>query len=300
MLTVTEELKSIFESVDKDILSEDTLTAISSLVEETVNSKIQDRLNLEVESAIKSQYEKFKLVSEKAISAIDADHTSKIKMVVNAIMEDNNKKLLTVHEGYKKLITNTAVKHRDSIIESVDEFLDLYIDKHLPKSQIAEAAKNQYALKAIEEARKVLGIDEKYITSNIKEALVDGKRQMDKLVHENTELKKKTVVTESKRVLAEKTANLPREVARFAHSRLQGKSAQFIRENFNYVVDMFQRQEKTEKRSALLNENKTFIVDRKRVADEIVLRESENRTVRTVNPNNPMEDMYLSGLNFRK
>lgn len=293
------ELKNIFESVDKDILSEDTLQAIASLVEEKVNAKVQERLNLEVESAIQTQFDKFKTISEKAVAAIDADHTAKIKMVVNAIQEDNNNKLLTVSEGYKKIITETAIQHRDSLVESIDEFLDLYIEKHLPKQEIQEAAKNQYALKAIEEARKVLGVDEKFIKSNMKEALVDGKKQMDKLVRENAELQKRNAIIESKRVLAEKTANLPVEVKKFVASRLQGKSAKMIEENFQYVLDMFKRQEKNERRTALLNENKTFIVDRTRVADEI-LKESVNKPQNNGNPSNPMENIYLSGLNYRK
>lgn len=293
------ELKSIFESVDKEILSEDTLKAISSLIEEKVNAKAQERVELEVENAVKTQYEKFKTVSEKAISAIDADHTNKIKMVVNAIMEDYDQKLLTVHEGYKNLIANTAIKHRDTLVESVDEFLDLYIEKSIPKQEIEEAARNQYALKAIEEARKILGVDEKYIKGNIKEALVDGKRQMDTLLKENEELKKAKMIAESKKVLAEKTANLPVETARFVRSRLEGKSAKFIKENFEYVMDMFGRQEQKAKQSALLSEKKTYIVDRNRVADEII-KESENKSKNQSNPQNPMEDLYLSGLNFRK
>ena len=293
------ELKSIFESVDKEILSEDTLKAISTLMEEKVNQKVQERVTLEVENAVKTQYEKFKVVSEKAVAAIDADHLAKIKTVVDTLREDANKKLVTVSKGYKKIIAETAVKHRDTIVESVDEFLDMYIAKNLPKKEIEEAARNQYALKAIAEARKVLGVDEKYIQGNIKEALVDGKRQMDKLLSENTELKKKAVVNESKKLLAEKTANLPVEVARFVRSRLDGKSAQFIAENFKYVIDMYGRKEKTEKRSALINESKSFNVDRTRVADEI-LKEDVNRTTKTVNSNNPMEDMYLSGLEYRK
>jgi hypothetical protein len=298
---LTEELKTIFESVDKELLSEDTLKTIATLVESAVARKVDERMELEVENAIKTQYEKFKVVSEKAVAAIDEDHTNKIKLVVKALKEDAENKMKTIHEGYKKIISKTAIKHRDSLVESVDEFLDLYIEKNLPKNQITEAAKNKYALKAIEEARKVLGVDDKYITNNIKEALVDGKRQMDKLVSENTELKKRTLINESKNVLDQKTANLPVELARFVRSRLDGKPASFIKENFKYVVDMFERQEKSQKRSALLNENKQqFIVDRTRVADEII-RESEIRTKsNTVNPTNPMESVYMDGLNFRK
>ena len=293
------ELKTIFESVDKEILSEDTLKAISNLIEEKVNTKVEERLSLELENAVKTQYEKFKVVSEKAINAIDADHTEKIKNVVSKILENSDKKLLKVHEGYKKIIKGTATKHRDSIIESVSEFLDMYIEKNIPMEEIQKAAKNQYALKAVAEARKILGVDEKFIQNNIKEALVDGKRQMDSLVKENAELKKARIIAESKKALAEKTANLPVETAKFVCSRLEGKSAEFIKENFQYVLDMFSRQEKKERKNALLNENKQFNVDRNRVADEI-LKNTENRTTENVNHNNPMENIYLSGLNYRK
>lgn len=293
------ELKSIFESVDKEILSEDTLNAISSLVEDAVNTKVQERMTLEVENALKSQYDKFKTVTEKALVSIDKDHTDKAKMMVSSILEDYDKKLLAVHEGYKKIIAETAIKHRDTLVESVDEFLDLYIEKAIPAKDIQEAAKNQYALKAIEEARKILGVDDKYITKNIKEALVDGKNQMDRLVKENEELRKQKVVSETKKFLAEKTENLPVEAKRFVYSRLSNKPLSFIKENFEYVVDMFKRQEEKAKKSALLSEKKTSNVDRNRVADEII-KESVNKITGTSNPNNPMEDLYLNGLNYKK
>lgn len=296
---ITEELKSIFESVDKELLSEDTLNAISTLIESKIDSTVQARLDLEVESAVKAQYDKFKIVSEKAVAAIDKDHTAKIKFVHKAITEDFNQKLLAIHEGYKKLITETAKKDRDTLVESVDEFLDLYISKHISKNQIEEAARNKYATKAIEEARKVLGVDERFISENIKEALIDGKRQLDSLLKENTQFKKNQMIRESKNVLAEKLANLPVDQAKFVRSRLEGKSAEFIKENFNYVVDMYNRNSKKERNNALINENKNFNVDRNRVADEI-LKESENKPSVTTNPINPMEDLYLKGLNFRK
>jgi bifunctional pyridoxal-dependent enzyme with beta-cystathionase and maltose regulon repressor activities len=62
---------------------------------------------------------------------------------------------------------------------------------------------------------------------------------------------------------------------------------------------MYGRQEQKAKQSALLSEKKTYIVDRNRVADEFI-KESENKTINQSNPQNPMEDLYLSGLNFRK
>jgi len=293
------ELKTIFESVDKDILSEDTLNAISTLVNEKVEEKVNDRVTLEVESAVKLQNDKFKKVTQEALNRIDKDHTNKAKMAVKIIREDADKKLLTVHNRYKKLIAETAVKHRDSLVDSIDEFLDLYVEKSIPTAQIEEAAKNKYALKAVEEARKILGVDESYITNNIRKAVVDGKEKMDKLLQENRELKKRKIVSESRNTLESKIKNLPIGAAKFVKERLQNKSAQFINENFDYVVDMYKRQEQTEKRSALLNEKRDFNVDRNRVADELN-KKPETSQPHAVNPNNPMENLYMEGLNFKK
>jgi hypothetical protein len=296
---ITDELNTIFESVDSQLLSEDTKKAISSLIEEKVNKKVQERLTLELESAIKTQHDKFKKAATLTMEAIDKDHLGKIDGIVKILQKEHNIQLNTLHDAHKKIVSETAVGHRDSIVEGVDRFLDSYIEKHLPKEQIEEAAKNKYALKAIEEARKILGVDTKFMTQNFKETLVDGKKQMDRLLQENAELKKRTLISESKKILSEKTANLPVEVSRFVKSRLENKSAQYINENFDYVVDMYNRQEKTQKKSALLNENRqTFIVDRKQVVEEILKESAPSQ--HQVNHNLPMEDMYLSGLNWRK
>lgn len=292
------ELTTIFESIDREIFTEDVLQKISTLVEEKVQTKVNERVTLEVENALKEQDEDYTTKLQQVQEMIDKDHTAKIKQVVEFINEDYSTKLVTISNKYKKLLKETAIEHKDSLVESINDFLDLYIEKAVPRAQIAEAAKNTYTQKVLEEARKVMGIDDKYIRGNFKEALKDGKSQMDKLIKENTDLRNKVVVTESKRLLAEKTANLPTEVAKFVRSRLQDKEPQFIKENFQYVLDMFQRKEKNDKRSALLNENKSN-VDRNKVADELT-EQNESKPINEDNAAPSMVDIYLEGMNFRK
>lgn len=293
------ELKTIFESIDKDVLTEDTLNSISDMIEEKVNQKVDERVTLEVESALQTQNDKFKKVTQEALKRIDVDHTTKAKMLVNHLKEDSNNKMMTIHNRYKKLISETAVNHRDSLVESISDFLDMYIEESLPKELVESAAKNTVAMKSIEEARKILGVDEKFMKDNVKEALIDGKMKMDSLLKENKELKMKKVVFESKRILAEKTENLPANVTRFVKARLSGKSPQFIEENFQYVIDMFKRQERSEKKAALLSERKNSNVDRNRVADELTKPITENNQG-NINPDNPLENVYLEGLSYKK
>jgi len=293
------ELQSIFENVDKDILNEDTLKAITDLVEETVNKKVNERVTLEVESALQSMDEDHSARFQQAIEAIDNDHTEKVKKVVEHINKDHIAKLMQIKEKYESLLQKTAVEHRDTLVESVSNYLDRYIEKSIPKEQIVEAAKNRYIENVLNEARQVLSVDSKVINENVKSAIRDGKEKLDRLTHENAQLKKKMVVTESQRILAEKTANLPMEQARFVRTRLQNKSPEFIKENFQYVLDMFVRSDKQERRSAL-NENKTTNVDRKRVADEIIKENVKNELSMGSESDNPLESIYMEGLNFRK
>jgi hypothetical protein len=51
-------------------------------------------------------------------------------------------------------------------------------------------------------------------------------------------------VAEARALLVEKTKNLPIETAKFVRSRLSNKSPQYIKENFNFVLDLFDQSER--------------------------------------------------------
>lgn len=296
------ELQAIFENVDKEILSEDTLSAISKLIEEKVEATAKDRITIEVESATKAQNEVHGQKFKRILEAIDTDHTEKVKLVVKQINENHVGKLMQIKNKYEKLLKETAVQHRDTLIESVNEWIDSFLTKNLPREQIAEAAKNKYIEKVLAEARQVLSVDPSVVKENVRTALKDGKTQMDKLLRENAELKQKTVVSESARILAEKTASLPNNVAKFVRSRLENKDPEFIKNNFKYVVEMFERSEDKEKRQA--RNTKPVQVDRQRIVDDLIKEETENDSKRQASvleeSVNPMMDMYLTGLNYEK
>lgn len=290
------ELLKIFESVDKDLLNEQTLEAISTLIQETVKLKVADKVTLEVEQALAQLDEQHAEKFQKALDFIDEDHTKKAQALVEHINEDHAKKLLFVEDKYKKLLEETAIEHRDSLVEAVNLFLDEEVlGKRIPKVQILEAAKNNHTSRVLEEAKKVLGVDSSYIKGNFKEALKDGKRQLDTLAKENQDLKREKLINESAKILMEKTKNLPADAARFVRQRLQNKSAESIKENFEYVMEMYNRDQKQEARSTISN-NKSR-VDRKLVADELL---KENTVTPQVPSSNSLMDIYCEGLENRK
>ncbi len=294
------ELKAIFENVDKDLLTEDTLNAISTLIESTVAKKVSDRVTLEIESALNLMNEDHGQKFSNAIARIDEDHTNKVKKVVNHLNEQFLSKLKVLKEKYDQVLKKTAVSHRDHLVESVDSYLEAYLDKSIPKQHIQEAANNRFVQNVLEQARQVLSVDPSSIKDNVKAAIIDGKSQIDKLAKENAELKKAKAISESKRLLAEKTSKLPAATAKFVRERLANKDAKFIAENFKYVVEMYGRQDNKVRRSTL-NENNTtnHNIDRNRVSGEIIKENTETSNPAS-NIQSTVGEFYLEGMTFRK
>lgn len=283
------ELKPIFEQIDASLFTEETIAKISSLIEEKVNEKIQDKIDLAVESALETQDEEVTQKTQHLIETfrnnIDQDHTAKIKFVVEKLNADHMEKLLTLKEKYDKLLKETAVTHKQQLVEATNLFFEKYLDKAIPHKQILEAARNKHVQNLLEQVREVAGIDESYIQENIKEGILDGKKKMDQLLRENAELKKSKDLESSRRFLTEKTKNLPVEVSKFVRARLSNKSFEYIKENFNFVVDLYSKSENKERKQV-----SRPIVESAPVYNTLVTEKTFS------SESNPYTDMYMEGL----
>lgn len=283
------ELKPIFEQIDASLFTEETIAKISSLIEEKVNEKIQDKIDLAVESALETQDEEVTQKTQHLIETfrnnIDQDHTAKIKFVVEQLNADHMEKLLTLKEKYDKLLKETAVTHKQQLVEATNLFFEKYLDKAIPHKQILEAARNKHVQNLLEQVREVAGIDESYIQENIKEGILDGKKKMDQLLRENAELKKSKDLESSRRFLTEKTKNLPVEVSKFVRARLSNKSFEYIKENFNFVVDLYSKSENKERKQV-----SRPIVESAPVYNTLVTEKT------SFSESNPYTDMYMEGL----
>jgi len=297
------ELQPIFEQIDKNLFNEETMKKIATIVESKVNEKVDSRVTLEVESAKQIQEEDYTNKMQHLVKVIkeniDKDHLAKIKFVVENLNTDHMNKLIQLKENYENILKKTALDHKMQLVEGVDAFLEKYIDKNLPKEIIEEAAKNTHVNNLLSEARKVLAVDPSFVKDNIKEAIVDGKKQVDRLIRENAQLRQSKESEEVARFIAEKSSNLPANAAKFVRSRLANKPLKVVKENFDYVVDMFAVQEKKNKNS-LVNENKQPIsnVDRSKISgDALIIESTEKR--QPLSSANPLEDMYMGILNSR-
>lgn len=230
------------ESV-KEVLTEESITAIETA--------IKDKVTLSVESALASQDELYAEKLEELIKSIDKDHTSKLTRVVEAVDRNNATKLAKVITKYEKELNNSAAEFKTTLVESISDYLEEYIDEAIPADAILEATQNRTAMEVLTNLRKVLAVDSTLMSESVKDAIIDGKQQIDdltskleKVEKENALLKEAYNKTKAELVLESRTAKLPEKKAEYLRKVLGDKSPKFIEENFDYTANLFDKKEK--------------------------------------------------------
>lgn len=264
---VTEEtLTTVYEAFEQAV-TEKAEQKAEQLTEEKLKEQetsLQEKINLEVEAALLKVDEEHTSKLEALVEAIDKDHTEKLQTLINTIDEDHSNKLQKVLKKvdeshtemlqqvinkYEKELNENAETFRTKIVDEVSNYLDLYLENIVPKDQISEAVENIQARKTLDQIRNLVAIDESYIDGEVKEALVDGKKTIDSLKKElneavslNTKLNHKLNEAESKLLLEQKTQELPSSTRKYVTKLLSGKSPEYIQENFQYVLEMHERE----------------------------------------------------------
>lgn len=293
-------IKSLLENLDKNVISEETATAIAEAFETAVNEKVESRVKLETEEVTSKIDEDHANKLKKLLEAIDTDHTEKLEKIVDAINNDHAKKLGTLSNYYKTALNEKAESFSKKIVEQVSNFLDISLEKAIPQAQLNEAVTNIYARKKLNEIRNLVGIDQEHIDVSIKSAITQGKSKIDELAEklnesykENETLLNKITVIESKTLLEEKTQGMPKSKKEFVYKLLNDKESSYIQENFNYVVEMFERSEE-ETATKLVDEakQKAQTFDASVPKSKIVISES-----RTEDMSTGLVNEYLTELN---
>ena len=233
---------NLFTPEAKQVLTEESLQAIENAFEQ--------KLKLTVESALAQQDDLYAKKLQQLIKAIDKDHTAKLKRLVEAIDKNNSSKLVKVVKKYERALTQEAQGLKNTLVESISNYLEEFLDEAVPKQAIAEATKNNTARVVLSNLRNVLAVDSVLMKESIKDALEDGKTQIDtlkekvsKLTKENNLIKENYLKTKASLVLESKIANLPEKKKEYMRRVLSDKSPQFIQENFDYTLRLFERKE---------------------------------------------------------
>ena len=285
---ITEQLKK----VASDVLSEEVLQEIEQAFNESVQGKAEELAQLRVEKALVEQDEEHAIKLEKLLEAIDADHTSKLHRVVEAIDKNHSGKLRKLVEKFRKEIDGDAKVFKEGLVDNISNYLDLYIEKNLPAEEIQEAIKNKHAITMLENIRKVLSVDKVMASESIRDAVIDGKRQIDEastkvqaLEEQNKVLQESLASKEADLALDRLVEGLPATKRRHMTKVFAGKDAQFINENFKYTLEMFEKSEKDKIES--LKEQATSgkkVADRPVKEKDTVVQESVAQQIEQTEP----------------
>tara|TARA_R110002167_G_scaffold72941_1_gene204712 strand:+ start:9587 stop:10522 length:936 start_codon:yes stop_codon:yes gene_type:complete len=238
--------QEMLKEVTKDILSEDSLVHI----QEAFDSAVQERVDLHVETALVEQDDSYANKLTKLLEAVDIDHCSKLERLVEAIDTNHAQKLQLIVNKYKSALNNEAVNLKESLVDNISNYLELYVDKAIPKEQLTEAVSNKRSKSVLQELRQVLAVDSMLAKDTVKSAIQDGKRQIvesttkvSKLHTENKNLKETLNRAQAELILERKALGLPERKKQYVMRVLQDKSAQFITENFDYTVKLFEKED---------------------------------------------------------
>lgn len=256
------DLSSILKDIDSNVLNEETATAIAEAFKSAVEEKVSSRLTLELESALSKQDEDHALKLEKLLEAIDTDHSAKLETVVNAINENHASKLAKLVEYYRSALNEKAESFSNKVVEEISNFIDLYIEKAIPQTQLEEAVANTTARQQLEQIKQILSFDPSSLNEEVKNLISQGKSKINELetqlsesYKENLALNEQLAHAKSSILLEEKTKGMRSAKKNFITKILSDKTPEYISENFNYVVEMFEREDK-ETAASLVEEAK--------------------------------------------
>jgi len=240
------DIKKQLKKVTKELLSEEALNEIQSAFE----AAVEEKAKINVASALVKQDEDYANKLSHLLEAIDKDHTAKLQKVVKAIDVNHGEKLKAIVEKYQTALVSEASSFKSNIINDVSTYLDAYVDEAIPKAQIQEAVQNRRAQIVLEQIKEFLGVDTALAKKAVKSAIIDGKKQIDEaneklesIQREHSVLVEKYNSIASDLILEKKTAGLSDKKKGYINRIMKGKTAEFINENFDYALNLFNKNE---------------------------------------------------------
>lgn len=289
------EISKLLKEATQGILTEETLGQI----QEAFDSAVNERVAIHVEKALTEQDSEYTEKAQQLLEAIDNDHCKKLQRVVEAVDANNASKLQMVINRYQKAIKEQATEFKGDLVERISDYIDIFIESKIPKKSINEAVKNQKARVILNKLRESLAIDSALMSDSLKEALLDGKTQIDQYrqlavaaKEEIDTLKESLNKTKADLVLEQKIYTLPKNKREYAQRVFKGKSPKFILENIDYTLSLFDKKEEERLESL----KKEAFEQRKVTTDRVVLKEETETLEESVQENFPEVKNYLTEL----
>ena len=289
------EISKLLKEATQGILTDQTLTQI----QEAFDGAVNERVKIHVEKALVEQDVEYTAKAEQLLEAIDADHSKKLQRVVEAVDTNNAAKLQMVVNHYQSIIKEQASQFKSDLVDKISDYIDIFIESKIPQKSINEAVKNQKARIILNNLRESLAVNSALMNESLKDALIDGKTQIDKsktelkaAQEEARTLRESFEKTKASLVLEQKTAHLNSKKKEYALRVFEGKSPKFITENIDYTLSLFDKKE--EERLVTLKEE--AFESRKVKSDRIVIEEETQEEISQAENNFTHVRNYLNEL----
>ena len=239
-------ISEILKEATKGAIDEAVLNEIESAFEQRLSEKTQ----LHVDKALLEQDELYTSKLGQLLEAIDTDHSAKLNKVVAVIESDRTSKLKAVISKYEKVLSEDASSFKSELVESISTYLDVYLEETVPVDDIKEAVRNKKAINVLNGLRTHLAVDGALQQESIKDAVIDGHNQineasskLESVLHEKSVIEKELNTIKSNLLIEQKTAKLDERSAKYVQKMFAGKPAEFIAENFEYTLKLFNKKE---------------------------------------------------------
>jgi len=249
-------------------------------IQNAINSKVQEKVQIHVEKALAEQDELYSKKLSQLLEAIDADHSAKLEKVVEAVDTDRAQKLKLVIKKYESIINEDANNFKSQLVESISDYLDAYLEESVPAEEIKEAVRNKKAITVLENLRSHLAVDAALQKESIKEAILDGKQQineasskLESVVAENATLKHELDAIKANLLIEQRTQNLDEQQKKYIKKVFSNKSPEFISENFDYTLKLFDK-----KSNSRLESLKEEALTESSNVDRVIFEQSETIT----------------------
>jgi len=244
-------INEILDKVGKDLMNDETKKAITESFNGAVESLVNERVEIVVKDAVQKIDADHSEKLQKLLDTIDEDHTKKLGDLVKRIDENHVGKLKNVVTKYEGMLKEEAEQFKETMVSEISNFMDAYIEQAVPQKQINEAVENISAKNTIEKLRNMLAVDDDFVTKHVSSAVSDAKIVVDDMKNELNEAMKENIrisqelkKASSALLLEKKTSGLPDKKRSYVTRLLSDKTPEEIDENFQYVVEMFERDEK--------------------------------------------------------
>jgi len=237
--------------MNKEELPKDIEEVLTNESVEAIENAFKEKLELSVEAALTQQDDLYAEKLETLVASIDKDHAQKMERLVEAVDTNNAEKLAKVVSMYEGQLNEEAASFKETLVESISNYIEEYVDEAIPAEAIMEATRNKEALNVLSNLRNTLAVDSSLMAESVKTAIVEGKSEIDELKAEIAELKSNNqTLTESYNeaksaaFLESRTAKFTEKKAAYLKKVLSDKTPRFIEENFEYTARLFDRKEK--------------------------------------------------------